>query len=266
VEELRAIQARNPSMFMALHQQKPVADEGSSFKRGWLRPYGSEELPKKLSLYLSTDFAMTTGSGDYTVLVVAGVCADGFVWLLDLWREQCSMLAGVERAVEMMRQWKVGKYLIERTGMARAYGPVLAKRRGELGVWAVEEAVQVIGRGSKDIAERAGALAGAMQLGYVRVPVHAPWLGELEYELTRFPNGRYDDQVDALTLLGLQLQTLRKAGRVKGEQPEGPVQLKPVSYTFDQAREMNRRSRMGLRCRPRAMVLPFPGKTVLDAA
>ena len=34
--------------------------------------------------------------------------------------------------------------------------------------------------------------------GQVFFPKETPWLGDLEDELLAFPNGRYDDQVDAL--------------------------------------------------------------------
>ena len=34
--------------------------------------------------------------------------------------------------------------------------------------------------------------------GQVFFPTAAPWLADFEHELFAFPNGRYDDQVDAL--------------------------------------------------------------------
>jgi hypothetical protein len=37
--------------------------------------------------------------------------------------------------------------------------------------------------------------------GRILLPVEAPWLADFENELLAFPNGRYDDQVDALLLL-----------------------------------------------------------------
>lgn len=263
VEELLAIQARHPAMFMAVHQQKPVADEGDMFRRGWLQLYGPQELPKRLTKYVTTDYAMTEGSGDYTVLYVAGVCPQGRVWLLDRRRLQCDMLQGVESTVDLVQKWGVGKVFLERTMMTKAYGPLLRKAMRDRGVWAVMEDVSVIGRGQKDSPDRAGILAGAMQMGYIRAPMGAPWLGELEYELLRFPNGRYDDQVDALVLLALKLNDLRRLGTER-ERPTGPTVVAPVGLTFGQARDQVRRGRLGLPVRGMGIVLPGPGKSVLD--
>ena len=39
----------------------------------------------------------------------------------------------------------------------------------------------------------------SMLMGKVFLPSDAPWLGEFERELTGFPGGRYDDQVDSTT-------------------------------------------------------------------
>jgi hypothetical protein len=41
---------------------------------------------------------------------------------------------------------------------------------------------------------------GRFEAGRVRLPVEAPWLADFESELLAFPNGRYDDQVDAFML------------------------------------------------------------------
>jgi len=264
VEELRQIQARHPAMFMALHQQKPVADEGDMFKKGWLRPYDADQLPERLTVYITTDYAMSRGSGDYTVVVAAGVCPDGHVWILDLWRQQCDMLDGVETTIQWMQKHRAAKALLEKTSMARAYGPLLSKRKVEEGVWTLVEEVSVIGRGQKQSAERAGVLAGAMQMGYFHAPAGASWFGDLEYELIRFPNGSNDDQVDALTLLALKLNSLRRLGA--RHEDLGPQPVKPVGMTFAQAMEINRRHRVGLRFRPRAIVVPEPPVSVLDAA
>jgi phage terminase large subunit-like protein len=39
----------------------------------------------------------------------------------------------------------------------------------------------------------------SMLMGKVFLPSDAPWLGEFERELTGFPGGMYDDQVDSTT-------------------------------------------------------------------
>jgi predicted phage terminase large subunit-like protein len=46
---------------------------------------------------------------------------------------------------------------------------------------------------------RMNAETARIEAGAVSLPRRAPWLEELKRELLAFPNGRYDDQVDALS-------------------------------------------------------------------
>ena len=48
---------------------------------------------------------------------------------------------------------------------------------------------------------RMHAQTAMIENGYVRVPEAAPWLAQYLHEMTVFPNGRHDDQVDATAQL-----------------------------------------------------------------
>jgi hypothetical protein len=41
---------------------------------------------------------------------------------------------------------------------------------------------------------------GQFEAGRILLPIEAPWLADFENELLALPNGRHDDQVDALLL------------------------------------------------------------------
>jgi predicted phage terminase large subunit-like protein len=51
-----------------------------------------------------------------------------------------------------------------------------------------------------------------MEAGMVYFPIDAVWLDDLETELSLFPNGAHDDQVDALSYAAVHVQ--RSAGPV----------------------------------------------------
>ena len=264
LDELNAIRARSPQLFMALHQQKPVADEGELFHPSWLKKYSPVELPGNLAIYLSTDYALSKGRGDYTVIITIGVDAEGHVWILDVFRKQFDILEGVEATIALMKKHTALKCFVEKTSLAKAYGPVLKKRQAEENAWTLIEEVSIIGHGAKNSPDRAGAAAAAMQLGYFHVPSAASWLGELEYELSRFPNGAHDDQVDALTLIGMRLAKIRGFSE-KETLIEGPPVILPTSFTFNDARAATTRQRLGLPRRLGALVVPFPETTILDS-
>ena len=247
LEELYAIRARSPQLFQALHQQKPISDEGDLFKPDWLMPYEPNKLPRGLTFYGTSDWALTKGSGDYTVHLVFGVCERGHIYLTDLFREQTDIIDGVEACLQLMKNEKRKplKWFNERVVLSKAIGPVLRKRMKDEKLWTILQDVSVAGFGSKDSPDRAGSIAGAMQMGYVHVPMSAPWLGPLEHELSRFPRGRYDDQVDALTLIGMQLNKLR--GQKAEPVPEiGVPVLTQASHTFNDLMHRSALRRAGI--------------------
>ncbi len=51
---------------------------------------------------------------------------------------------------------------------------------------------------------RLSAVSGYIESGHVHLPDQAPWLDDFLLEITRFPNVKHDDQVDAFSQ-GLKL-------------------------------------------------------------
>lgn len=262
-EELEQLRKRNPNIFMAVHQQKPFSDEGDLFKPEDLRLYHHNELPENLTIYGASDFALSEGSGDYTVHLIFGVCDKGHIWLLDLWRKQSNILDGVAKCVDLMLEYEPLQWFFEKVHMQKAIGPILTKARKEVGAWTSCIDVSIMGKGRKDSPQRAGSIAGAMQMGYVHVPQNADWLGDFKYELVKFPNGKHDDQVDALSLVGMQLDKLLAA---RGFDPidEGSFKLEVTAPTFEDYVYSNGRKRKGRGSYIGAIVVPFPEKSPLD--
>ena len=62
-------------------------------------------------------------------------------------------------------------------------------------------------RGDKGV--RAQSIRGRMALEGLYVPIKAPWYPAFRSELLSFPAGKYDDQVDALGLLGQLLDRMQ---------------------------------------------------------
>ena len=63
-----------------------------------------------------------------------------------------------------------------------------------------------------------------MALDSLYVSIHAHWFADFFSELLSFPAGKYDDQVDALSLIG-QMQTRITRGRA----PEPKAKLKVLT-------------------------------------
>lgn len=53
----------------------------------------------------------------------------------------------------------------------------------------------------QDKFSRLQGVSAMIEGGHVLIPIEAPWLAEFKSEILAFPNGRFDDQVDALSQL-----------------------------------------------------------------
>jgi hypothetical protein len=78
-----------------------------------------------------------------------------------------------------------------------------------------------------DKAIRARSIQARMATSGLFVPSKAAWLSAFREELLQFPAGKYDDQVDALSLIGQMLERLVPGQAAKPE-PEIVDWTRPV--------------------------------------
>jgi len=177
-------------------------------------------LPKgirreQLSIYGASDYATTADGGDYTVHVVVGIDQEHRLYLLDLWRKQSASDRWVESFCDLVQKWRPIGWA-EETGQIKAsVGPFLRKRLMERQLYIARK--QFPTRGDKAV--RCQAIRGRMAQCGLFVPVNAPWFASLKAELMVFPNGRNDDQADALGLIGQILDLM--------------VPMSPDGYEFE---------------------------------
>ncbi len=72
---------------------------------------------------------------------------------------------------------------------------------------------------TKDKQTRARSIQGRLRAGGVRFDKESPWFASMEEEILTFPRGRHDDQVDALSWLGLTVDKFI-AGKTEEELDE----------------------------------------------
>lgn len=189
----------------ALYQQRPSPEEGDYFRRDWLRWYEEPPRIETLRLYGASDYAITANGGDYTAHGIAGVDPQDNLYILDWWRAQVDSAQAVDSWADMAGRWKVVQWAEDKAQIEKSLGPFLSKRQKELGIYCHREPYPLIG----DKAMRAQAIRGRISQGKVYFPAKAPWVNDLVSEMLVFPNGRNDDQVDVLSLLGRMLTTMR---------------------------------------------------------
>jgi len=184
--------------FSAQYQQAPVPLDGNLIKWSWFKFYSSPPSPRPGDrLIVSWDTAMSSNQlADFSACVVLLVRGET-VYVLDVTRARLEY-PDLKRAVlSQHHRWRhaVSNYslLIEEKGSGLSLIQDLYR-----------EDIHAIGvEPDRDKILRMAAQTAPIEAGAVHLPMNAPWLDEFKKELLAFPNGRHDDQIDALSQ-GLQ--------------------------------------------------------------
>ena len=208
IEELEVTRrASGPRIWQSLYQGNPTPEEGTYFLAEWFWEY--DKRPENLRIYGASDYAVTQDGGDYTVHVVIGVDPNGIVYILDLWRKQTTSDVWADALIDLMERWEPIIWAEESGQIEKGVGPFLTKRMLERKVHCARR--QWTSAVDKAVRARSFQARMAMGGGMVRLPRGAAWYPELKSEMLKFPLGKNDDQVDALSLIGRMLAGLAHA-------------------------------------------------------
>lgn len=177
--------------FASLYQQQPVPAEGGLFKRAWFEP--PVTTPPAIEYAVRYwDLAMSEKtSADYTVGVKYGMGADGHRYVLDVTRAQVDwgQLPDFMARVMVADGIHVAQGIENKGYMSRAIAALNVDER-LLGYVILGYDVD------RDKVTRALPLAAKAGAGLVHV-LASHWTDAFLDELTSFPLGAHDDQVDA---------------------------------------------------------------------
>ncbi len=206
--------------FAALYQQRPAAAEGNLFKAAWFEHrydalpsdaphpdiYDPTKIirPKKNVIIQAVDSSLGLSDGaDFTV--IATILFNGVdYFILNIRRERANF-AGLQRMiVEEFQTYTPRVVYIEQ--VAAHSGTALVQELKRV------TSLPVIGvppKGSK--VARAELTTGLRESGRVKLPKRASWLDAFIDEMLTFPNGKHDDQTDAVVLGISQINTVPTA-------------------------------------------------------
>ena len=175
--------------FAGQYQQSPAPLGGGLVKAVWFKRYRKDELPERFNrIVQSWDTAnKATELSDFSVCTTWGVRGKD-LFLLDLFRRRLKYPA-LKRAVrEQQSLSDANEVLIE----DKASGTQLIQELITDGCYGVTRYQPTC-----DKIMRLHAQTAMIENGFVYIPEAAPWLGEYLHELTVFPKGKHDDQVDS---------------------------------------------------------------------
>mgnify|MGYP000966959948 FL=1 len=196
----------SPMMWAALYQQDPAPDEGEFFKRDWFQRYKPDEKPQRLSVFGTSDYAVSEGKGDFTVHRVWGIDERGHIWLIAGWRGQTTSDVWIDRLLDLVHAHRPFAWFGESGVIQKSIEPYLIRRSQERRVYCRWEWLPSI----TDKSARARGFQARAAMKMVHVPEGAEGDGFIE-ELIRFPAGKHDDEVDTASLMGRALDEAHPA-------------------------------------------------------
>jgi predicted phage terminase large subunit-like protein len=178
-------------LFQAQYQQRPVPHGGNLIKREWLPTYKDSLHQHKYDCIVqSWDTASTVGdSSDYSVGITFGLM-NATVHILDVVRVKLEYPYLRRLVIQQADQVKADTVLIERASSGLQLVQDL-RREGHIR--------PISPRPEGDKVSRLEAHTAKLESGYILLPERGSWVEDFKAELLAFPNGRHDDQVDALT-------------------------------------------------------------------
>jgi len=211
--------------FAGQYQQAPAPQGGGMVKAAWFRNYTPNERPDGFDrIVQSWDTANKASElSDFSVCTTWGINGKD-LYLLHVLRKRMEY-PELKRAVrEQCQAFEASVVLIE----DKASGTQLIQELIQEGLHAVTRY-----QPQSDKVMRMHAQTAMIENGFVHLPKEAVWLAEYLHELTAFPRGRHDDQVDSTAQM---LDWFKQAGRepqdwmwqmYKKAQARGPEPARP---------------------------------------
>jgi predicted phage terminase large subunit-like protein len=211
----------------------PLDESLSYFRRSDFTDYSDQdrvkfdgkEWLKGHNIYIGSDLAVSTADySDYSVFVVGAVAEDGMLYIHNVIREKMDAQEIVETILSLQRVYDPMCLSMEKGQIEKSIGPFLRERMMSENCF-----VNILPLSpTTDKKSRARSIQARMRMGGVKFDKQAEWFHTLEEEAVMFGRGKHDDQVDALSYLGLILDKM----------VEGPTQreIEDIEYA-DELRE-----------------------------
>lgn len=177
--------------FAAQYLQNPSALTGRVMSPEWFPLVEARYRHYYQRVIFSIDTALSDSpTSDYSVISIFG-WREGKSDLADLWRKQCTYETLAAQLDRLIKQWAPTNFVIERSGYGFSLISRLSDRLGSTN--GIHPFSASISKG-----ERVGRMAHYLAQGHIRFVKDAPYLPSLLNEISGFPGGMHDDQVDTI--------------------------------------------------------------------
>lgn len=199
-EQRRYVEDGNPEGYAQEYLNYPIDEENAFFKKKDFVPW--EAYDEYLEYYVGADLAISTKDGRaYTVFVVCGLNRQGILVVVDVSRFRGDSLEIINEMFRLQRIYQPEAFFVEEENIAKSIGPFIDQAMIQSGIYMNIDTDTP----SKDKMQRARGIQARMRAGGVRFDTRGDWYQSFFHELVTFPRGKYMDQVDAFSWIGLGL-------------------------------------------------------------
>jgi predicted phage terminase large subunit-like protein len=217
LSELLPIKQSDRQTWISLYQQRPRPEDGSYFHTKWfvnidlhdLRTSYLNRLSQPL-VYSAMDFAIgEKDQNNWNVITTGALTTGNELIITDVQRFRADSFETssydiAERILDVQKEFQPLLFGFEDGQIFKAIWPVVLRLAKERGIVINEYPLTPI----RDKQARARILQARMRKGQVLFPHEALWFENLQEELLAFPNGKWDDQVDALAWLAIMVNEI----------------------------------------------------------
>ncbi|GBR74538.1 phage terminase protein [Candidatus Termititenax aidoneus] len=176
------------AVFAGLYQQRPAPQEGQLIMRAWIKTI--DKIPDDVGSWTISVDATFSGGADPDYVSIQAWCASGANrYLADQIRRKMGLRETIEAIREMNQRWPdTYRVLIENKANGSAIIEVLTVE--------IQGIIPINPKSDK--VTRLQAVSPQFEAGNIFI-LKAEWSDDYIHELTVFPAGKHDDQVDATT-------------------------------------------------------------------
>jgi predicted phage terminase large subunit-like protein len=198
-----------PDVYSQEYLNYPIDESSAYFKRDDFLPLTLNDIEeveeKRVHYYSAVDFAVSQKeNSDYTVIATVAVTSTGELLVIDIRRGRWDSAEIVEQMFSVQKRYKPELFVVEQGAIQKAIGPFLNREMMVRNIYMNLYPMVP----TKDKMSRARSIQARMRAGGIRFDKERFWYDTLEDEMARFPKDRHDDQVDALSWIGLALDKI----------------------------------------------------------
>ena len=180
------------TLFAAQYLQDPVPEDGDIIKWDWMRVFHSPPAREPGDMLVcSWDTAGTVKAYSSYSVGTVWLCRKDGNYLLEVIRERLKYPQLKQRVIDTAKSHGADLILVENAHTGQTLYQDISQSTN-LAITAITP--------KTDKVTRMTPCTALMEAGRVFIPAEAPWLPEFKRELLQFPNAKYDDQADSVSL------------------------------------------------------------------